>query len=149
MDKPFYQFTVLNEARRFDFVSVGKEEISKTITFSKTEEPDIYTLMLANVRPNGSLDIRTVSNNGDMKKILVTVYKAIEIFLTDEPDAIVIFSGSSDARTRLYQISISKELSMLNDRFKVYGVTKDGFELFRANQRYCAFVISLKNTNIV
>ncbi|SKB51207.1 hypothetical protein SAMN05660293_00644 [Dyadobacter psychrophilus] len=84
-----------------------------------------------------------------MRKILVTVYKAIEIFLSSEPSAIIVFSGSSDSRTRLYQIAISKELVLLNGRFKVYGVSNEGFEFFRANQRYRAFVISSKNTNIV
>ncbi|MCF0051753.1 hypothetical protein LXM25_16930 [Dyadobacter sp. LJ53] len=148
MDKPFYQLTVLNEAFRFDFMSVGRNQIPKTITFYKTDDPRLFTLTLATVRPDGSLDTKTVSNNGDMEKILVTVYKAIDIFLSNRSSVIVGFSGNTDARTRLYQIAIAKHFFYLSEHFNIWGLTNNDIESFCINRKYLGFFISLKNVNI-
>jgi hypothetical protein len=148
MDKPFYQFEVLNEARRFDFISIGKKEICKTITFSQTEVPSIYILTLGNVLPNKLLDTDTISNNGDMEMILATVFKAISIFLSNNPDAIIGFTGSCNVRTRLYQIAISREIISLNKRFNVWGVTDEDVEFFGRGRCYNGFFISFKSVNI-
>ena len=149
MHQPFYPFSILDEAQRFDFISIGKEQIPKTIVFYQTDDPLFFTLTLANVLADGRLDIRTKSNNGDLEKILSTVFRVIEIFLSHNPEVIVGFAGSSDSRTRLYQIAIAKELVLVVKRFNVWGLTPDGVEPFNPGQRYDGFFISFKNVNIV
>jgi hypothetical protein len=148
MTHPFYDFTVLNEALRFEFDSVGKRIIPKVILFATTDLPNIYSLTLANLLPDGSLDDTTVSDNGDMEKILATVFQCITVFLNDYPDSIVGFSGSSVSRTRLYQIAIARELEEANTRFNVWGFTQDIIEPFQRNKAYEGFLISFKNVNI-
>ncbi len=149
MNQPFYPFTILDESHRFDFVSVGRERILKTIVFYQTDNPKFFTLTLANVLPDGELDISTKSNNGDMEKILATVLQTITIFLSNNPEVIVGFSGSSDTRTRLYQIAIAKEFGKAIERFNIWGLLENTLEPFRTGQIYTGFFISFKNVNIV
>ncbi|MCE7070077.1 hypothetical protein LZG74_07190 [Dyadobacter sp. CY327] len=148
MDKPFYQFTVLNEAKRFDFLSIGKKSIPKTIQFHQTNRSCFFMLVLADLAPDDLLDTQTISNNGDMQTILATVFKAVDIFLAENPAAVVVFSGSNEARTRLYQIAIARELLALRERFNILGMANDEIEVFCKGKRYEAFLISLKNINV-
>lgn len=148
MTHPFYDFTIHNEALRFEFDSVGKQVIPKVIVLLSTDLPNIYSLTLANLLPDGSLDDTTVSDNGDMKKILATVLQCVTVFLNDHPTSLVAFSGSSVSRTRLYQIAIARELQQAIERFNIWGLTQDAVEPFERNKSYEGFLISLKSVNI-
>lgn len=91
MNHPFYDYTILDEHKRYDFVSIGEHIIRKTIIFYKTQHFEIYTLTLADIAEDNKLDIYTVSDNGDMKKILATVLSAITSFLEYYPNSKVVF----------------------------------------------------------
>lgn len=150
MNQPFYQFTSTSEEiLRFEFISVGKQIIPKVVIFSATDLAGIFSLTLANLLPDGSLDDMTVSDNGDREMILATVFQCLQLFLNRYPEAIVAFSGSSASRTRLYQIAIAHELQDATSRFNIWGLTQDAVEPFRPNKAYEGFLISLKSVNIV
>ncbi|HAK76455.1 MAG TPA: hypothetical protein DCM71_06005, partial [Runella sp.] len=83
-------------------------------------------------------------DNGDFKKVFATVFQVLSTFLENHPLAIVVFYGSSLARTRLYQIAISRELEQLEERFVVKGLANFIFEPFVKNKPYEAFSFSLK-----
>ncbi len=68
MNQPFYDYTILDEYKRYDFISIGEHIIKKTILFYKTPHVEIYSLTLADVIEDNKLYIYTVSDNGDMKK---------------------------------------------------------------------------------
>lgn len=145
MTEPFYEFTILDKAHRFDFVSIGERIIKKTIIFHQTHHSGIYSLTLADITENQELDVYNVSDNGDMRTILSTVLRTISVFLERYPKAKVVFSGSTPSRTRLYQIAINHELSNFQSRFLIEGYTqKNGFEPFTKNKSYDGFAISEK-----
>lgn len=148
MTHPFYDFTVYDEAHRFEFDSIGKKVIPKVIVLSSTDLPRIYSLTLANLLADGSLDDTTVSDNGDMEKILATVFQCMAAFLDDHPTSIVAFAGSSESRTRLYQIAIARELEEASNRFNIWGLTQDVIEPFQRSKAYDGFMVSLKSVNI-
>lgn len=149
MTHPFYQFTSSVEALRFEFISIGKQSIPKIVIFTMTDLPGIYSLTLANLLPDGSLDDMTVNDNGDMEIILATVLQCLNAFLDQYPKAIVAFSGSTMARTRLYRIAIARELQQATNRFNIWGLTQDAVEPFKPSKAYEGFLISLKSVNIV
>ena len=148
MNQSFYTFYPSANALRFDFASVGRKIVSKTIIYNKTGIENFYSLALFDVRNDGSLDDMSVTNNGDMEKILLTVFKTFSVFFAHYPDQVVIFSGSTQSRTRLYKIAISHELSSITDIYNVYGFKENSFELFQKNQPYTGFLVSLKSVNI-
>lgn len=62
----------------------------------------------------------------------------------------IYITGSTPVRTRLYRIIISKELSKIEDTFRVLGLPGSVPEVFQKNQNYQAFVISLRSkTNLL
>ncbi|MFY7912297.1 MAG: DUF6934 family protein [Emticicia sp.] len=148
MEEPFYDFRILNNALRFEFESVGKRKLKKVILFSDTTIPNLYQLSLADINEDGSLDFLNVSNNNDRNTILATVFQTTSIFFDHYPEALVGFTGSTTERTRLYQITIARELPKLSERFIIRGLKNDMLETFEKNRNYEGFVISLKNTQL-
>lgn len=145
MDQPFYQFSILDNTHRFDFVSQGRQVIQKVIIYQATTIPDLYNLVLADVLPDGSFDVHTVSNNGDRDTVLATVAQTLVTFFDRHSTSRVIFYGSTPARTRLYQIGIAQELDKIKGRFEIRGITGSTIEPFQRNKNYEAFVFQQPN----
>ncbi len=148
MDKPFYDFEIVGDAFRFHFKSIGAKIIPKIIIYQETDMPNYYNLVLADVLPDGSFDIYVKSNNGDMEKILATVVQTLMVFLAYHPKANICFSGSSETRTRLYQIVLAKEIEKVNPILDILGFRNNRLEAFETNKNYEGFVVSKKKSNI-
>lgn len=145
MDKPFYDFQILENARRFEFESVGFKRIRKTVVFGTTSFPEFYSMGLADVQVDGSYDFEIESNNGDRDMILATVAQILLLFLNERPQAIVGFTGNTQARTRLYQIILARELWRASEQLVIKGLIGRKLEFFQANRTYEGFVISRRN----
>ena len=61
MNDPFYEFNSLNNATRFDFLSIGKKEIHKAVIFEQSADPQIFSLSLANVLPDAFLILKQLA----------------------------------------------------------------------------------------
>lgn len=129
-----------------EFKSIGpKGEIKKYIYFSPTDVENIYSLSFGDVGfESNEIDDTTRSDNKDVKKILITVANAVAIFLDKNPDAWVAATGSTDSRTRLYQIAISSDLENIETEYFVYGFNGMKWEKFMKNKNYEAFLIKKK-----
>lgn len=146
MDKPSYPFKVLENGHRFEFESVSsKKIIRKAIEFREIEIPNLYNLALVDVKEDGTFDDMSVSDNGDMETIISTVIKTIQVFLTFQPEAKVLFMGSSPSRTRLYRGIISKYLSQAELFYAIHGISNWVNEPFQRDKNYDAFLIFLRN----
>jgi hypothetical protein len=145
MEHPFYDFQILDNAFRYDFVSVGKTIINKTIIYQKTSIDNLYALSMGDLLDNGAVDFEIRSNNGDRDTILATIIQTLQQFLQQYSEASVGFTGSSPARTRTYQILINREWDEISKKFVVKGYDSNGLEEFLSNKNYEGFVISLKN----
>lgn len=144
MTHPFYDFTIHNAALRFEFISVGQRVIRKVIIYQKLPFPNIYNLALGDIGENGKTDFETTSDNGDRDYILATVIQTLILFFEKYPQASVFIAGNTPSRTRLYQVVIARELTEIQKRFEISGVTETGDEPFRREVSYQSFVISLK-----
>jgi len=54
---------------------------------------------------------------------------------------LIYATGSTTARTRLYQISISKQLSEISTEFEIYGIFNLEVFPFERNVNYDAFLV--------
>lgn len=145
MNHPFYEFTILDNTLRFEFESVGQQNIRKVIFYDKTDIPDFYNLSLGDTLSNGKVSFTNVSNNSDRDKIIATVIQTLFLFFDVHPDAYVLFSGNTPERTRLYQIIIARELTNSDKIFYFWGMDEDGkLQPFVKNKPYIGFIISLK-----
>ncbi|MFN3487720.1 MAG: DUF6934 family protein [Emticicia sp.] len=68
--------------------------------FREIEIPNLYNLALVNVKKDGTFDNMSISDNGNMETIVSTVIKTIQVFLTFQPEAKMLFMSSSPSRTR-------------------------------------------------
>jgi hypothetical protein len=96
------------------------------------------------IKEDGTFDDKIVSNNGDRDTVLATIFQILNYFLTIFPDVVVLFAGSTNSRTRLYQIALNSELEKASKNFNISGFNNNLFEPFVKNKTYEAFAISKK-----
>jgi hypothetical protein len=99
MMQVFYPFKRL-QPRRYVFVSDGKRKIQKIVDFIPINKGDIVSLGFGDLLPDGSIDDKAISNNGDIVKVLVTVVDILKDFTSLYPSSQVFFVGSPDERTK-------------------------------------------------
>ena len=120
----------------FEFISEGpKGNILKGVYYSKVAVKgfkNIYNLAFGDkILDSGDIDDLIVTNNQDHEKILATVAYTVIVFTKRHPKAQIIIQGSNSARTRLYQIAISKYFEEISEIFDIQGLIND--ELFDIN----------------
>lgn len=145
MDRSLYQYIFDNSGRIFSFSSTGGREMDKVVLFIPTAYSDCYSITLGDLQIDGSIDVNERGGSYNAEFVLSTVAKVIAFFLSDFPGAEVIIEGSTPARTRLYQIAISREMDDLGRYFDVYGVDGDTVEIFRKGRMYRSFAITVKS----
>jgi hypothetical protein len=125
-----------------EFISVGpKGRIKKIVSYTELATPGFYNLSFGDVDPlTGAMNDRFRSGNGDAEKVLATIVQTIMSFTKTNPRAIIQAKGSTEARTRLYQMGISRYLDHVHDQFKIYGYSNGGWELFAKGTTYEAFL---------
>jgi hypothetical protein len=83
-----------------------------------------------------------------VQKVLATVAMIVYCFTDIFRRSVVRFWGNNLARTRLYQINISKFLDEIQDEFEVLGYINNQLESFQKKVNYEGFLISRKG-NII
>lgn len=146
MDRPFYDFQPGTDTHTYSFVSAGPRPVEKRIIYAETSLPDFYSLALADVEEDGSLNFYSVRNNGDLETIMATVAQTLLAFFQSHPTANIAFSGSTPARTRLYQIILAREQQAIAGSLVISGVRNNSLELFQPNRDYEGFVVALSNS---
>jgi hypothetical protein len=141
-----YPIEISADCLTYEFKSIGpKGVIPKVVRYSEGEITGVFNLGFGDVDPmTGLEDDLVVSDNGDSKKILRTVASTLYTFTRHYPDSVVIASGSTDARTRLYQIGISTNLQAIKRDFVVYGYHINDWHPFELGISYEAFLVKRK-----
>jgi hypothetical protein len=86
----------------------------------------------------------SVSNNQDMETIISTIIRTIQVFLTFQPTAKVLFMGSTPSRTRLYRGIINNYLAQAEQIYEIHGIIDWLNEPFQGHKTYEAFLIFQK-----
>jgi hypothetical protein len=86
----------------------------------------------------------TISKNSDRDKVLATVASTVIDFMKDHPDAIIIASGSTLSRTRLYQMGIARVLEKVTPSFEILGFVDNSWQPFQNGVNYNAFLLKTR-----
>lgn len=131
----------------FEFISVGpKGAVMKVLRYREINVKGIYNLGFGDKETDsGFLNDLSVTNNSDSQKVLATVARTLYLFTDRYPNAIVIASGSTYARTRLYRMGITNNLNAIEKDFSVSGLTDTDWEHFRKSITYHAFAVRRKH----
>lgn len=140
-----YLTTSNDENTRFQFQSVGKRGVFEKVIYFTPLTVDTYNLSLVDYdSATGSYDDLSVTDNGDMPEIIVTVISTIHKFLNSNPDNKIYFEGSTPARTRLYQISISKIYDPVQSDLFISGLQGGRWYFFEPNVNFEGFLVEKK-----
>jgi hypothetical protein len=145
MDLRRYELTAGRLMKTFEFASEGPNgKIAKLIRFDKTDVERVYNLAFGDKSRSNQIDDQAISNNGDTQKVLATVARAVEIFTSKYPSSWIYAKGSTQSRTRLYQMGINRYLSDILEDFAVLGLTDGEWKKFQRGVIYDAFLVTRK-----
>ena len=127
--------------KRFEFFSQGpKGKIRKVVKFQQFDSENIYNLAFGDLDEiSGIIDFDSRSNNSDRDKVMATVAATVYEFMAVYSNAVVFVEGGTDAKTRLYQMGISKHLSEINLRYVIRGWNGNRWEPFEKGKNYESF----------
>lgn len=146
MQNKTYPFVPL-QGSRYTFTSIGKKRIVKQVIFTPTGNRGIFNLGFGDIMPDGSIDDKANSNNGDIVSVLATVVEILKDFTSKHPLAEVFFTGSTQERTRLYTRILKTYYGNFSKQFKVTGLIpeRDHYILLpfepKADLRFLGFII--------
>ena len=148
MKLPRYEYVAENEAEVFKFTSEGtKGSIKKLVLYSQMLPNDVYNLAFGDYdEETGLLNDTVITNNKDSQKVLATVASTLYVFTDKHPHVWVYATGSTPARTRLYQMGISKFLDEILNDFEVYGLIEETWQAFEKRKAYEAFLVKRKSS---
>jgi hypothetical protein len=147
VNKPRYQYRAEDRFEYFEFYSEGpKGIIKKVVEYQKTGNENVYNLAFGDYdQAAKGLDDLSVTNNGDSLKVLATVASTVYAFIEKHPKALIIVTGSTSVRTRLYRMGITNNLNEISQDFVIFGFTKDEkWVEFVVGEDYEAFLVAKK-----
>jgi hypothetical protein len=146
MNNNGYQFESSPDFLTFEFDSIGpKGVITKVVNYTEINVKGFFNLGFGDKDPqSGYISDMAVSNNNDHQKVLATVARTLYLFTEHYPEAIVLATGSTLARTRLYRMGIANNLTAIQQDFIILGLTETNWEPFRKNITYHAFSVRRK-----
>jgi hypothetical protein len=74
------------QAFRYTFISTGKRRIQKEVVFTPTIIQNVFNMGFGDVLPDGSIDDKANSNNGDIRRILATLVQILIDFTSGFPE---------------------------------------------------------------
>jgi hypothetical protein len=148
MRLPKYQLKSGQQLSSYEFISEGPNGfIIKRVQFTLLNTEGVYNLAFGDKDPqSGEIDDLSISNNGDSEKVLATVVAAVYAFCDKHPECWIFITGSTQSRTRLYRMGISKFLDELELDFDVYGRFNEEWEPFEIGKTYSAFLAYRKKS---
>lgn len=146
MNIPCYNFESSPDALRFEFESISShKKIRKVVEYTLLpQNPNIYNLGFGDLKEDGTIDDLVVSDNKDMDKILATIIQTIFRFFELRPRNTILFLGSTESRTRLYQIVIAKNIDEMGGTLQIRGIRNGEIEEFVKGINYEGFLINLR-----
>lgn len=139
-----YSYFATSDYKDYSFYSNGpKGRIKKLVVYEKiNDEPLVFNLAFGDEDPEtGVMLDRLKSSNNDRDAILATVARTIGDFSDHYGKPMIHIVGSSNVRTRLYQISISKIHDEICTEYLIQGYREGAWEYFQKNVNYEAFVV--------
>ena len=147
MNLEHYSYFTTNDFQEYSFYSEGpRGTIKKIVKFMKAQDdPVIFNLGFGDENPEtGMVSDAVTTDNKDRDIVLATVANTINTFCDHYGNHYIYAEGSTSARTRLYQMSISRLWSEISMDFEVLGLKDGTFSGFQQNVNYDAFLVKRK-----
>lgn len=129
--------------RHYEFFSVGpKGDIRKVVKFQEIDFGGLYNVSFGDWDEEiQDTDTAVRSMNNDRDKILATIAWIVRTFMKNNPNATIYAEGQIPAKTRLYQMAVSKHLREITEKYIVEGYYDEKWEIFKRGKNYEALKI--------
>jgi hypothetical protein len=125
----------------FEFESEGPKGTIKKIARFSSIGTNLYNFGFGDLdESTGDISDEIVTNNGDGEKVLATVAGIIYDFTAKIPEAAIFIQGTTESRTRWYQMGINKNWEEIGRIFEVFGRRNGQWEHFKKGPNYEAFI---------
>ncbi|SKA14950.1 DUF6934 family protein [Sediminibacterium ginsengisoli] len=104
----------------YSFISKGKKDQLITVEFVAAVVPDIFHLAFGFHLPAGHVNELAGTVNGDWLKVMITVMDIVEAFITENPDALVVFYGETHVQVERYMRMLKTHALLFNPAFCAY-----------------------------
>jgi hypothetical protein len=139
MNKPTYRVEIEDE-NIFSFLSIGKNGIILKMVEIVEIQEGIYNLGFGDYNfATNSVDDKANSNNGDIEKVLATIFGIMINFLEKNPNKTIFFSGSTPLRTQFYQRIVNTYFDEFSTILEIQGNREGEYEPFQKNREYESF----------
>lgn len=140
-----YPYVSSNDLLEHEFISEGpKGCIKKIVRYQKIGD-NLYNLGFGDIDEiTSEMNDMVVTNNNDSTKVLATVVATLYAFTFQYPNVSVMAVGSTPARTRLYQMGISKFRKIICVDFEVFAFQNGRVEPFVPSRNYESFLVLRK-----
>jgi len=140
-----YSFIKRPAIHYYEFFSDGPNgSIKKVVEFYRLEEyeEEVYNLAFGDWgEKDHHIDDLVITNNSDRDKVLATVAATILQFMKDHPQAIILATGSTKSRTRLYQMGIARTWDQISLLFEIQGYVNSVWQPFQRGVNFDAFLL--------
>jgi hypothetical protein len=147
MNLDHYTYFANGDFLYYTFYSDGpRGKIKKVVEYKRiAEKPSIYNLAFGDQDiETGLVSDVTISDNKDRDKVLATVANTVIDFYTRHGNHHIYIKGSTPARTRLYQMGISRIWNDICADFDLYGLKAGQLQRFQPNVNYESFLFKRK-----
>ncbi|RXK82825.1 DUF6934 family protein [Filimonas effusa] len=143
-----YAFVKDTRKSYYEFYSEGpRGRIKKAVVYIRLRgiKTEAYNLSFGDWDDAAqTINDKAVTNNADRDKILVTVAFTVLDFIETNPEAFVFLQGSTESRTRLYQMNIWRFWKEINVWFIVRGFISDRWENLQRGTNYSSFLLEVR-----
>lgn len=145
-----YPIQASDSRLEYKFHSEGPRGIiRKHIYYERRQDKsNVYNLAFGDVDDGIFSDV-VVTNNKDTELVLATIAATVDIFFEAYSDAWIFFEGSTETRTRLYRMAISRHLEELRHKYEIFGLIGSSPQPFRNGVKYEAFLICKKSYTFI
>jgi hypothetical protein len=148
MNLAVYPFVKRPESYYYEFYSEGQRgNIKKVVEYYRLQEleAEVFNLAFGDWDENNyRINDLSFSNNADREKVLATVAATVDDFIKEHPNALIITAGSTLARTRLYQMGISRLWDEISQHFEIHGYINGAWRPFQKGVNYSAFLLKTR-----
>lgn len=138
------------ESLCYRFTSKGRKSVEKVVEFTPLSIRNVFNIGFGDLKNDGTIDDKVVTNNGDIIRVLSTIIHIINDFISEHPNAKIAFAGSTPTRTKLYQRILNTYWSSFGKQYEITALEEstDGIQevKFRPDYsgKYLAFFIKRK-----
>ena len=141
------RYTVFtSDFKDYEFYSEGpRGRVKKVVRYTRVaDDPITYNLSFGDKNERGEVSDTVITDNLDRDIVLSTVANTISAFCDHYGNHYVYAEGSTLARTRLYQIGISRLWKEIIVDFDIWGYKDGAWHDFTINVNYEALLMKRK-----